>query len=190
VFKTNFQLFKSIPISKVDKLSGLIIYPLGDLIAQLILGEVSFLRLFFVALLGRFVYAIEMPKWFGFLANWKSVKMPSSYFKFFCTQTNEGVALNWLGKTLGTTFWFHPLWIARHMLVLELANIVIGKTSLLAFLPQAVSLGSISFVLQFPVAVVVNYIIICRLNEKSRFICASIFSGMLAIYYAVGRVYF
>ena len=190
MFKTNFQLFKSIPISKDDKLSGLIIYPLGDLIAQLILGEVSFLRLIFVALLGRFVYAIEMPKWFGFLANWNRENSPKGIFNYFCIKIENGYGLNWLGKTLGTTFWFHPLWIARHMLVLEMANIVTGKTALVDFLPQAVSLGSISFVLQFPVAVVVNYIIICRLNEKSRFIWASIFSGVLAIYYAIARVYF
>ncbi len=182
--------FLSVPISKVDKLSGLIIYPIGDLIAQLILGEVSLLRLVFVALLGRYVYAIETPKWFGFLASWKSKTKPNKLVSIFWCKADSDYQFNWLGKTIGATLWFNPIWIARHMLVLELANIVTGKTSLIAFLPQAVSLGSISFVMQFPVAIVVNYIIICRLSERSRFIWASIFSGLLAIYYAIGRVYF
>jgi hypothetical protein len=190
VIAANFKLFKAIPITKIDKLSGLIIYPLGDLIAQLIVGEVSILRLFFVTLLGRYIYAIETPKWFGFLAIWKRPTMPLGFFGYFVAPIKDGVALNWLGKTLATTLWFNPLWIARHMLVLELANIVTGKTSFMAFLPHAISLGSVSFVMQFPVAVVVNYIIICRLNDNSRFIWASIFSGALAIYYAIMRVYF
>ena len=187
--KTYFQQFKSIEITRTDKLSGLIIYPLGDLIAQLILGDVSFLRLFFVALLGRFIYAIEIPKWFGFLASLKKRNPVTIISQTFWEKENEQPHLNWLGKTIGATVWFHPIWIARHMLVIELANIVSGKTDFIEFLPEALKLGTMSYIGQFPVAVVVNYIIICKLSEKTRFIWSSVFSGLLAIYYAIGRAY-
>lgn len=185
-----FQHFLSIKISNTDKISGWIIYPIGDLIAQLVLGDVSLLRLLIIALVGRYVYAIETPKWFGFLATWKRALKPTGIAKFFWEKQKDGFYFSWLSKTLGSTFWFNPLWIARHMLVLELANIITGTSSFFKFLPQALHLGSISFVMQFPVAIVVNYIIICRLDAKSRFIWASIFSGTLSIYYAVVRVYF
>ena len=187
--KTYFLHFKSIKITNIDKVSGLIIYPLGDLIAQLILGDVSILRLFFVALLGRFIYAIEIPKWFGFLATWKKQTATNGFSHIFWEKESETPHLNWLGKTIGATIWFHPIWIARHMLVIELANIIIGKTSFIEFLPEALKLGTISYIGQFPIAVVVNYIIICKLNEETRFIWSSVFSGLLAIYYAIGRAY-
>ncbi len=184
------QTYLSIPVSKTDKLSGWILYPLSDGLAQLILGDISYLRILFVALLGRYVYAIEIPKWFGFLSVWHRTTIPTGLLRGFWVKTGEHYYFNWLSKTIGATLWFNPLWIARHMLVLELANIVSGKTNFFTFLPQALHLGTVSFIGQFPVAIIVNYIIICRLPDRSRFIWSSVFSGILAIYYAVGKVYF
>lgn len=185
-----FRHFLSIPITKTDKFSGWIIYPVGDLIAQLILGDVSFLRLLIITLVGRYIYAIETPKWFGFLATWKTNTEPKGWVRFFWDEHLGKYYFNWITKSVGSTFWFHPIWIARHMLVLELANILTGQTSLLEFLPQALKLGTASFIMQFPVAILVNYIIICRVKPETRFIWASIFSGLLSIYYAVMLVYF
>ncbi len=184
------QTFVSIPVSKTDKLSGWVLYPLADGIAQLILGDISYLRMLFVALLGRYVYAIEIPKWFGLLSVWHRSTAPGRFLKNFWVKTGNHYYFNWLSKTIGATLWFNPLWIARHMLVLELADMVTGKTVFFSFLPQALHLGTVAFIGQLPLAFGVNYIIICRLPERSRFIWSSIFSGILAIYYAVGKVYF
>ncbi len=185
-----FKTYLAIKITRIDKLSGMIIYPMSDLIAQVILGDVSWLRIIFVTLLGRFVYAIEIPKWFGFLSCWHKSSPPKGISLKFWVKIGKHYYFNWLTKTLGATLWFNPFWIARHMIVLELANIIAGKTNFFSFLSESIYLGSISFVGQFPIAMIVNYIIICRLSDKSRFIWSSIFSGLLAIYYAIGRVYF
>lgn len=187
--RTYFQHFKSIKITHTDKISGLIIYPLGDLIAQIILDDISLLRVLFVALLGRFVYAVEIPKWFGFLATLKKRTNSTGISQIFWEKESEKPRLSSFGKTIGATLWFHPLWIARHMLVLELANILFGKTNFITFLPEAIMLGVLSYIGQLPIAIIVNYIIICKLNERTRFIWSSVFSGLLAIYYAVGRIY-
>ena len=184
--------YLSISVTKLDKISGWLLYPISDLIAQLIIGDVSLLRIFIVAVVGRYVYAIETPKWFGFLATWARLNTPQGLSRFFWSksETESTYQFNWLSKTLGTTFWFNPLWIARHMIILELANILTGKTGFISFLPQALYLGSVSFLMQLPVTLVVNYIIICHLTERTRFFWASVFSGTLSIYYAVMKVYF
>ncbi|MBK6835060.1 MAG: hypothetical protein IPG89_12615 [Bacteroidetes bacterium] len=57
-----------------NQVRGLIIYPLGDLIAQLILGEVNFYRTGIFAIVGCFIYSFEIGKWFGYLE--KKIKNP------------------------------------------------------------------------------------------------------------------
>lgn len=154
--------------SRTESLKGAITFGVFDTIAALILGEFSWLRLVGMSLIGASVYAVEIPSYFAWIQA-KSQKMSHT----------KG---NWY-KTLMTVAYFNPLWIARHMCFIYLLN------------QQAITWGVLgtawqSFVYGMPVSVVVNYLIQNKVPMKQRFLISSLFSGCMAIFYAVSAVIF
>lgn len=155
-----------------DRIAGLIIYPAGDVLAQLILGEFSFLRIIVLALAGGFVYAWEIPKWFRFIEK--------RYTHFF-------------QRTLAAIAYFNPLWIARHLFF-----ITASMTPAILWPPNAavgafilcVIAGTKSFIGAMILSFIGNFIIQNRLSLKYRFIGSSIFSGLMAVYYALSQRFF
>ncbi len=155
-------------IERSEIIKGAITFGVFDTIAAIILGEFSWLRLFGMTLIGGSIYAIEIPSFFAWIEN-KSKSMSQSGGKWF--------------KTLMTVAYFNPLWIARHMCFIYLLN------------QQSISwdvLGAAwqSFVYGMPVSVVINYLIQNQVPIKHRFLVSSLFSGCMAIFYAVSAVIF
>ena len=80
--------------SKKNIINGGIIFPLGDSIAALILGEFSWHRMIGMALIGATVYAFEIPNYFAWID--KIVKNRKSY-------------VNYTLRTIIATAYFNPL---------------------------------------------------------------------------------
>ncbi len=155
-----------------NQLRGLIIYPFGDLIAQLILGELNLFRIVTLSLVGCFIYSYEIGAWFAFIQNKYS---------------------NPLLKTFLAILYFNPLWIARHFLFIELAINYESFLSLTEFGNLFVKVFQIainSFLGGFLLSLLANYLIQNKLNLKNRFLFSAIFSALMAIYYALTKVWF
>jgi hypothetical protein len=153
--------------TKQNIIRGAVVYAIGDSIASTLMGQFSIIRLLGVALLGATLYAFETPNIFAWIDR---VSKPESPFYA-------------LKKTGLAVLYFNPLWIARHLFILRL----------LSGLPVSGGIFDIaleSFTANIPVAFIANYVIQNRVPADKRFLASAIFSGLMAIYYALSEVIF
>lgn len=155
-------------LSTSEMIKGAVLFGLFDTIAALILGEFSVLRTAGMAAVGGTFYAIEIPSYFAWLEQ-RSQHMSPQRRAWF--------------KSLMAVVYFNPLWIARHMCFIYLLN---GQTIEFSVLTTAWQ----SFVYGMPVSAAVNYLIQNHTPITHRFLASSLFSGCMAIFYAVSAVYF
>lgn len=155
--------------TKHNILNGALIYAIGDSVASLIIGEFSWIRLLGMIIIGGTVYAFEIPNFFAWLE-----KRTANY-----TDTKK-----WIAKTNWATLYFSPLWVARHMIFIQ---ILVGKWSDLSWNILIVAFWS--FLFSLPVTYIGNYLIQNKISMKYRFIGSSIFSGIMAVYYALSDVF-
>ncbi len=151
--------------TKNNILRGILIYSAGDTIATLIRGELLPLRILGMMLLGGTVYAFEVPNYFI----WIDQKVKHLKHK----------------KTIKTVLalcYFNPIWIARHIFFIQLfSHEKIGWFIL--------NIGFKSFIGALPISIFGNFIIQNLIPIKFRFLASAVFSGLLAIYYALSAVY-
>jgi hypothetical protein len=83
------------------------------------------------------------------------------------------------------TLYFNPLWIARHLLVL---NVFKGNLSQVNW--NLLKIGIDSFIYSFFFTLPVNYIIINKIPARWKFAVTAVFSSSMAIYYALSEVIF
>lgn len=156
-----------------NQLRGLLIYPLGDAIAQLILGEINFLRVFVLSFVGGFIYSYEIGKWFSFIEK-KYTQQP-------------------LLKTLFAVLYFNPLWIARHFFFIELVvnpHLIFNADTVVNTLLNILLLGLKSFAGGILVSIAANYLIQNKVPLNFRFFLSAAFSALMSIYYALSKVWF
>jgi len=156
--------------SASDIIRGVLIYSIGDTIASVFLSEFSLLRMLGIMLVGGTVYAFEIPNYFRWIDK-KAGKMSGPKGSL----SRAGLAI----------LYFNPLWIARHLLFIQLLNGNWGgiKWNLL-------SLGFYSFAANIPVAFTANYVIQNKIPLKWRFFSSAVFSSLMAIYYAMSQTIF
>ncbi len=153
-----------------DRKAGFIIYPLGDAIAQGILGDLNFLRVIVMSLVGGLIYAVEIPKWFSYI--------------------EHRFSRHWL-KTFAAILYFNPLWIARHLFFIAIAlspALLITPDHWGHVLWDCLIKGTKSFAGAILLSVIGNFVIQNLIGLKYRFAASSIFSGLMAIYYALSAV--
>jgi hypothetical protein len=153
---------------KTELIKGALLFGLFDTIAAVILGEFSWLRMCGMAAVGGSFYAIEIPSYFAWLEQ-RSSHMTAQRRAWF--------------KSLMAVAYFNPLWIARHMCFIYLFN---GQSIDASVLNTAWQ----SFIYGMPVSAVFNYVIQNHISVRHRFLASSLFSGCMAIFYAVSAVYF
>lgn len=151
-------------------LRGAIIYAMGDTIAALLLGQFSLYRLLGIALIGATVYAFEIPNYF----RWIDRKVGKK----------EGLQPS-LQRTALALLYFNPLWIARHLIFIKLVS---GQWATVGW--SFLVIGFWSFVINIPVSVVANFLIQNKVSLKWRFLASAVFSGLMAIYYALSETFF
>jgi hypothetical protein len=162
----------------INLLIGWLLYPLGDLVGQLLLGKFEPERILVMTLVGGLLYRFEIPAWFRIL---DSVSI-------------AGKKLTWIGRTIGAMLYFNPLWIARHVLFIYLAthHFQIGSdfNSAIAVIINCLVVGLKSFVTNLPISVVGNLIIQTKLPVQYRFAGSATLSAIFAISYAIEYLLF
>nr|VFK64467.1 MAG: hypothetical protein BECKTUN1418D_GA0071000_12653 [Candidatus Kentron sp. TUN] len=147
---------------------GAIIYPVGDTIAALILGEFSIYRMLGIMFVGSTFYAVEIPNYFL----WINRKVPEVVSNF----------ANSIKRTILAILYFNPIWITRHLFFI---NIFSGNWDQINYSLFSTSVWS--FLIAMPVVLPANYIIQNKLSYRWRFIGSSVFSGLMVIYFALSK---
>lgn len=123
-----------------------------------------------IILVGAVVYSFEIPNYFA----WIDKK----------TSSLEGMRKT-LAKTGLAIAYFNPLWIFRHFVFIKLFSgdyeLINSKLLLIAFW---------SFLANIPISLIANYLIQNKIKLDWRFIASAIFSGLMAIYYALSETIF
>ena len=113
------------------------------------------------------------------------MKIPN-YFKWIDKKTVDLVGLKkTLAKTGLAIAYFNPLWIFRHLVFIKLfsGNYVQIYSKLLL-------IACWSFLANIPISIIANYIIQNKMHLNWRFMASAIFSGLMAIYYALSESIF
>jgi len=156
--------------TKSNIIRGALIYSSGDLIAALLLGEFTIIRLLCMMLLGGTLYAFEIPNYFA----WIERK----------TKNISGIKKT-LAKTGLAIAYFNPLWIARHIFFIKLFSSAYGDIN-----SNLLVIGFLSFLVNIPVSFLANFLIQNKVPLDWRFLASAIFSALMAIYYALSEVIF
>lgn len=163
-------MFKNLSFTKKDSITGFFVYALGDTIATLINGQFHWSRVIGMALVGASIYAFEIPNYFRWIE-----KHTSNYTKL----------RKQIEKTLWSLAFFNPLWIARHLFFIYLFTGMYDDINLSIF-----SIALSSFLMGIPISIIGNYVIQNLISLKYRFLASAIFSGLMAVYYALSVVWF
>ena len=156
--------------TKKNIIKGAIIYSIGDAIASLFLHEFSLTRFIGILLVGATIYAFEIPNVFI----WIDKK----------TQNLQGLQKTFT-KTLLAILYFNPLWIARHLFFIKLFSLKFNAIN-----THLITISWWSFLANIPISFVANYIIQNKIKLENRFLASAIFSGLMAIYYALSETIF
>jgi len=151
-------------------LRGMLIYSAGDTIACLISNSFSLNRLLGMIFIGGVVYALEIPNYFSWINR---------------TIDESKKAADQIKRTLLAMAYFNPLWIARHLLFI---NLFTGHWENMTF--NLLRAGLLSFAFNIPVSLTANWIIQNYIGIKYRFIASATFSAIMAIYYSLSEVLF
>ncbi|RSK40860.1 hypothetical protein [Hymenobacter perfusus] len=154
-----------------NHLRGFLIYAAGDTLAALLLHQFSWTRLLGMALVGGVLYSLEVPAFF----RWIDQQVPE--------RRNGGLGRQWLRAALSQVY-FNPLWIVRHYIFLRLFS---GQAEQISW--ALLPLAGRSFLVNVPVALAVNYYIQNKVTSDWRFVASALFSGIMAVYYALSATW-
>ncbi len=119
---------------------------------------------------GGTVYAFEIP----------------NYFRWIDTNTAGMSGLRGSLSRAGLAIlYFNPLWIARHLLFIQMLQGNWGSINW-----TLLRLGLYSFAANVPVAFTGNYVTQNRIPLRWRFLSSAVFSSLLAVYYALSQAIF
>jgi hypothetical protein len=156
---------------KRDVLCGLVIYAAGDTVATLILGVFDPVRMVGMMLVGATVYGYEIPNYCERIE--------------ICANEVSGPVRSALTKTGLALLYFNPLWIARHLLFIAIFS---GGWSTVDVSILATAL--VSWLVNVPISITGNAVIQLGIPLRWRFVGSAVFSGLLAVYYALSGVWF
>lgn len=156
--------------NKHNIIFGAVIYASGDSIAALILDDFSLLRLLGMMFIGATFYAFEIPNYFFWIS-----RRTAMYMGTKASLIRTGLAL----------IYFNPLWIARHLFFIKLFSSKMDEINGSLFYTAL-----ISFCVNIPVSFIANYLIQNKIRVGMRFVASAVFSGIMAIYYALSASWF
>lgn len=155
---------------KANALKGALIYSAGDSIAALLMDEFSIYRLLGMVFIGATLYAFEIPNYFDWI-----VRKTESLRGIKATLSKTGLAI----------LYFNPLWIARHLLFINLFSGEFEDINL-----NLLRIAFLSFLANILISFIANYLIQNRFKMKWRFMASALFSAVMAIYYALSETIF
>jgi len=149
-------------IQKINVIRGAVVYSVFDAIAALFLDQFSWLRFFGIMIVGATIYSFEIPNYF----RW--IELKCAKYQGYKQQ---------LRKTLYAVIYFNPLWIARHLLIIDLLTLGTSSWSILMIALK-------SFMVNIPIAIIANFAIQNKVELRYRYLVSALFSGVMAVYYA------
>jgi len=153
---------------KINAIRGAVVYSVFDAVAALFLDQFTWLRFFGVMTVGATIYTFEIPNYFAW------IEQQCAKFTGHKRQ---------LYKTLYALMYFNPVWIARHLLIIDF--LTYGSSSFAVF-----SIAVKSFLMNIPISLFANYFIQNRVRLGYRYLASALFSGIMAIYYAYSKTLF
>ncbi len=174
-------------------LEGCLVYGLGDLLAQIILGTPSIIRTIGVGFIGGTVYALEVPLWFRMIeGTFCHATDKIRACQLFKEPNQENICyLDYKGRTLMAMSYFNPVWIARHMFFLSLLNAMSADIAFISpfrvflhLIPVAVK----SFLICIPITVIGNFVVQNRIKMKYRLIGSAVLSAICVFWFAISKV--
>jgi len=148
---------------------GSLVYASGDAIAAAITGDFQMSRTLGMMFVGGTLYAMEIP----------------AYFVWIDRQFDHPGRWNAIKRMLCAEAFFNPLWIARHI---ALINLFSGRGSEINW--GLLAIGLDSFLYALPFALLINYVIQNVISLNWRFLASALFSAAMAVYYALSEVLF
>jgi len=121
-------------------------------------------------LIGAIIYSFEIPNYFAWID-----KKTISYKGIKKTFAKTGLAIAY----------FNPLWIFRH-----LAFIKLFSGTYLQINSHLLLIAFWSFLVNIPISLIANYMIQNKIRLDWRFVASAVFSGLMAIYYALSETIF
>jgi len=85
-------------------------------------------------------------------------------------------------RTVLATVYFNPIWIFRHLAFVKLFTGDYTQINSSLF-----SVACWSFLINIPISFVANHLILNKIKPGWRFSASAIFSGLMAIYYAMSE---
>ncbi len=155
--------------SRKQALCGGLTYATGDSIAALITGEFLLSRMLGMMFAGATIYAWEITNYF----RWIDSLCKGLGFKYTIIRALLALA------------YFNPLWIARHIILILIFS---GKWALIDL--NVLLVATESFLVSIPITLFVNLFIQNVIPLNGRFLSSAVFSGLMAIYYALSEVLF
>ncbi|GAA3520036.1 hypothetical protein GCM10022393_37840 [Aquimarina addita] len=156
--------------TKQNIIRGAVIYSAGDTIAALLLNEFSIYRILGMILVGAILYSLEIPNYFA----WIDKK----------TETSYGIRKT-ITKTALAIAYFNPLWIFRHLVFIKLFAGAYEQIN-----SQLLLVAFWSFLVNIPISIIANYLIQNKVRLDWRFVASAVFSGFMAVYYALSETFF
>jgi hypothetical protein len=176
-------------------IEGLLVYGLGDLLAQIILGTPSLIRTIGVALIGSSIYALEVPLWFRMIEG--TFCLASDKIRacqMFQEPDRQNIChLDYKGRTLMAMSYFNPIWIARHMFFLSLLISLSNGTAFISpfrIFVNLIPVAAKSFLFCIPITVIGNYLVQNRIKMRYRLIGSAILSAICVFWFAISKVLF
>jgi hypothetical protein len=167
--KDKRKLVMSLFYSRANIIRGALIYAAGDTIACLITGDFMLSRVLGMMLIGGTVYAFEIPNYLLYLND-------KNFGSDYKAKIIRGLLFH---------IYFNPLWIARHLLMIALISLDFNSIGF-----ELISIGWYSFIYSTPFVLPANFVLQNYIPYKWRFISSAIFSGIMAVYYALSRILF
>jgi len=179
----------------LDMLEGFLVYGLGDLAAQIILGSPNLIRTIGIGLIGSSFYALEVPLWFRMIeGTFCHASDKIRVCQLFQEPDTDNICrLDYKGRTLMAMSYFNPIWVARHMFFISLLNAIskgyVFNAPFKIFI-TLIPVAAKSFLVCIPVIIAGNYIVQNKIKMKYRLIGSAILSSICALWFAVSKVIF
>ncbi|MBP7461777.1 MAG: hypothetical protein KBA26_10850 [Candidatus Delongbacteria bacterium] len=156
--------------SRINIIKGGLVYGIGDTIAALITHHFSLTRCLGVVLVGATLYALEIPNYFRWIDQ-RTRPLPS---------VRRGLA-----RTMLALLYFNPIWITRHLVLINLFS---GQRPVYSLALVGVAVQS--FLWNIPISLTANFLIQNKVIRRRRFLASALFSASMAVYYALSEVIF
>jgi hypothetical protein len=156
---------------KKDAFWGGLLLACSDSFAAYLINQFSWPRFIGMLILGATIYTLETVNVFHWIEKTSTDRYRGIKAKLF--------------KTIAIILFFNPLWIFRHYVFIDIFSGNFNSIEL-----AMLSTASFTYLVNIPFSFIMNYVIQNEIPLKHRFIGASMISAIMAIFFALSKLWF